>query len=148
MRKGYHYEECGLDHVYLANGYREIDTPHGKAIAIADVEALHTALARTIVERQSPIRGQELRFLRKHLDYSQKALAALMGETEQDIFRWEKSRDKAIPGAADRLVRVIAGPCVDSSDVRPLLERLAELDRTDVGEIRLREHDGTWDRAA
>jgi hypothetical protein len=33
----YHYQECGLDNVYLANGYREVETPYGPAVSVEDV---------------------------------------------------------------------------------------------------------------
>ncbi|MCW1840565.1 helix-turn-helix domain-containing protein [Prosthecomicrobium hirschii] len=144
----YHYEECGLDHVYLVNGFTKSQTPYGEGIAIKDVEKLHEAIARTIIAGPQPIRGQELRFLRKFMDMSQKTLASLMGETEQDIFRWEKKREKSINGAADRLIRVIVGQYLDGTEIRPFLERLAELDQVEPTDILLEDREGHWKQAA
>lgn len=145
----YHYDECGLDRVYLVNGYAVRDTPYGQAVAINDVEGLHRAICRAIVQRSKPIDGAELRFIRKHLDLPQRELAALMGETEQDVYRWEKGRAKAIPGAADRLIRVIFAER-DDGDIKPgwLLGRLAKLDKGEATDLTLEEEDGGWKIAA
>ena len=64
----YHYRECGLPNVYLVNGYREIKTPEGSGIAIEDVEGLHMAIARDIVDTKPILSGPEVRFIRKFLD--------------------------------------------------------------------------------
>jgi len=37
---GYHYRECGLDNVWLLNGYELHDTPYGKGVSFVDVEGL------------------------------------------------------------------------------------------------------------
>lgn len=145
----YHYEDCGLDRVYLANGYTISVTPYGEAISISDVDGLHRAIGRAIVQSPKPIDGAELRFLRKCLDMSQKELAALMGETEQDVYRWEKQRDRPVVGAADRLIRLIFAEHENGSiEPRWLLERLAKLDKTDQSEITLETGAEGWKLAA
>jgi putative transcriptional regulator len=145
----YHYDECGLDRVYLANGYAERETPYGLAVSIDDVDGLHRAIGRAIVQSPKPIDGAELRFLRKHLDLSQRELAALMGETEQDVYRWEKGRAKAIPGAADRLIRVIFARHDDAAiEPKWLLERLAGLDKSEGVDITFEEGGDGWKIAA
>ncbi len=147
--KLYHYEDCGLDHIYLANGYAIKETTYGEAIAISDVDGLHRAIGRAIVQSPKPIDGAELRFLRKCLDMSQKELGALMGETEQDVYRWEKNREKHVIGAADRLIRVIFAEHENGSiEPRWLLERLAKLDKSDQSEITLETGDDGWKVAA
>ena len=64
----YHYRECGLRNVWLANGYDEHDTPYGPGIAIHDVEGLHRAVAHGIVNKGGNPTGAELRFLRQEMD--------------------------------------------------------------------------------
>ena len=39
----YHYKECGLQNVWLENGYFIQKTKHGKAVSFHDVEGLHQA---------------------------------------------------------------------------------------------------------
>lgn len=68
-----------------------------------------------------------------------------MGETEQDIYWWEKHRDTPIIGSADRLIRVIfAEHENDSNDTRWLLERLAKLDKIYHSENTFETGDDGW----
>lgn len=70
--KKYHYTECGLDYVYLLNGYTERITPYGKAVSITAVEQLHKIIGEAIISSPEPLSGAEIRFLRHELDWSQK----------------------------------------------------------------------------
>ncbi|MBR7539998.1 hypothetical protein KC221_27830, partial [Mycobacterium tuberculosis] len=83
---------------FLVNGYEIHATPYGEAVSIHDVDGLHRAIARAIVRSPKRIDGAEFRFIRKHLDHSQKALAALIGAEEQNVYRWERAPNKAVPG--------------------------------------------------
>ncbi len=103
----YQYAECGLDRVTLVNGYSVHQTPHGEALSIEDVSGLHRVIAKVIVCNVALICGMELRFIRKHLDLSQKVFAELIGAEEQQVFRWKKAVRKTIPRMADRLVRTL-----------------------------------------
>jgi len=51
--------------------------------------------------------GAELRFPRLELDLSQARLAAILGSNEQNVRRWEKAREHAIQGPADRVMRLL-----------------------------------------
>jgi len=101
----YHYRECGLDNVYLVNGYREVDTPHGRAVAIENVQGLHRAIATDLIEKRPFLAGRELRFIRKTLDLTQARLGELIGVTDQSVRLWERSR--RVPRQADRAIRLL-----------------------------------------
>lgn len=101
----YHYKESGLSYVYLINGYREVMTPHGKGVAIEDVEGLHFAIAQTAVTQRKHLTGPEVRFIRKFMELTQAQLADLLGVEEQTVRLWEK-RPRA-PKAADRAIRLL-----------------------------------------
>lgn len=100
----YHYKDCGLRGVWLANGFRTISTDYGQATSIADVEGLHRAIARTIAIEKPRLSGGEFRFLRKELGLTQSALAEWFGNEPQTIALWERGR-KRVPQWADRLIR-------------------------------------------
>ncbi len=122
MNSAYHYTECGLDNVDLANGFTRHDTPYGPGIAIDDVDGLHRAIARRLAHARRPLAGKEVRFLRKELDLSQEGLAALLGCTGQTVARWEKD-ETTIPGPADRLLRLLY---LEREDAGPRIHELLE----------------------
>lgn len=100
----YRYRECGLANVWLKNGYRQIETPYGRAVEIEHVEELHRAIARNLLRRPR-LTGREFRFLRRELNLSQAALAGMLGNSAQSVALWEKGR--GAPKWADRLIRAL-----------------------------------------
>ena len=53
----YHYTECGLDNVWLENGYKVHKTPYGKGVSIDDASGLHAVLVAELVKKQGRITG-------------------------------------------------------------------------------------------
>ncbi len=126
----YHYNECGLDNVYLLSGYHFVDTPRGKAIVIQDEQGLLRAIGMMLVSERRNLNGKEFRFLRHELNQTQADLATVLGVNVQSVARWEKGRTKEpIDGPAQRLLRLIYKEFVGGNKeiVEPLKE-LAELD--------------------
>ncbi len=103
----YHYTECGLDNVWLDSGFEvERFGEYGTAVAVHDEKGLQRLLAREIVGQDSHLVGQELRFLRTQLDWTQTELGKRLGYGDgQMVAKWEKARHKAIPVHADVIVR-------------------------------------------
>src|SRR5438552_14429386 len=99
----YHYTESGLQNIWLKDSFRAVKTPYGKGVAIEDVAGLHKAIGRAITQRPK-LTGAELRFLRKELGLSQRALGELIGTSEQNISLWE--RRGHIPKVSDRLIKL------------------------------------------
>jgi len=143
----YHYTDSGLDNVFLVNGYHEEATPYGHAVAIEDIDGLHHAIGRWLINQPRPLTGAEFRFLRHELDLSQKKLADMMGTNEQAVGRWERAATKAVSSsAADRLIRVIYTAFIDkNAEVCDLIKRLTELDQLEhENTCRLEERNGRW----
>lgn len=142
----HHYIESGLDHVFLENGYRLVDTPYGKGLTIHDVGALHSAIAQAIIAGAHSMTGAELRFLRLEMDLTQTRLARLLGTEEQTLRRWEKARTKPVPGPADRMLRALYSEYAGhDGSIRRMVERLAAQDNaTALGTITLRETRKGW----
>ncbi|MDP1716907.1 MAG: transcriptional regulator, partial [Burkholderiales bacterium] len=116
------YTGCGLRNVWLQNGYAMKQTPHGKAVAIQDVEGLHRVLAKMIT-RKPRLTGAEFRFVRKELDLSQAALARMFGCEAQTIALWEKNKVR-VPKLADRMLRLIYQEHVEGNvKIREMIER-------------------------
>ena len=100
----YHYTACGLDNVWLKNGYTIKDTTYGKAVAVIAVDHLHALLAQKLVLKPGRLTGKELRFLRVQMGLSQTGLADLQGVSEQAVSLWE--RHGKVPRANDSLTRL------------------------------------------
>src|ERR1700730_8979774 len=103
----YHYIESGLDNIFLENGFRVHKTPYGEGVSIENTEGLHKAIGRWLVALPKPLNGAELRFLRLEMEAPHRGLAAILGTKEQTLRLWERSRKKAMPGSADRLLRAL-----------------------------------------
>jgi transcriptional regulator with XRE-family HTH domain len=106
MKKPYHYTECGLDYVYLLDGFEVIKTAYGPAVQVANASKLDRAIALAVVRQQNRLTGQEVRFLRGLLDMTQAELGNALGKDAQTVARWEKGKTE-IPPTEDIAVRQI-----------------------------------------
>ena len=57
MNKYFHYTACGLDNVWLANGYEVKATRHDEAVAVNDVDGLHQLIANTLIDKPGRLTG-------------------------------------------------------------------------------------------
>ena len=152
MHEKYHYVECGLDDVYLMNGFKRIRSERGTSIAIRDVDALHRAIGEYICLRKKELSGKEFRFLRQEILLSQSTLARLLDVVEQTVHRWEAGKT-AIPGAAGSLLRLMYmdGRRSDSR-IKDQLQRIANLeeaiDRNQQMIALMTDKKGQWKLAA
>ena len=153
MRDRYRYTGCGLDYVYLLNGYTLHETEHGAGVSIDDARRLHERVALDIIGDPHPLRGQEVRFLRGMMKVSQEGLARVLRQRRGSVARWEAEPDKAIPGAADSALRMFyalkAGGHEMAVKVVDLLQELDDLEQglAKARDLQLR-NDGGWMRAA
>jgi DNA-binding transcriptional regulator YiaG len=102
--KQHHFVECGLDNIWLVNGFKIVETKHGRGIAIDDLPKLYEAIARGLVTGSASLRGREIAFLRRRLRKTQAELASDLGVDKQTVGRWERD-EIAIPDTALRLLR-------------------------------------------
>jgi len=125
----YHYRQCGLDHVYLVNGFERADTKYGDSIRVHDIDGLHRAIGMHLIEQKRPLTGAEVRFIRHELDLSQRGLGDLLDKSGQTVARWEKG-EVQIDGTAERLLRLLYKNHAQPSSrtaIRKTLESLALL---------------------
>lgn len=122
----YHYLECGLDDVYLVNGFERKESPRGPNIAIRDIDKLHRAIGEYICLRKKELAGKEIRFLRREMLMSQSTLAHLLDVGEQTVHRWETGKSN-MPRAAEALLRLMYRKDT-ASGVRDQLNRIADLE--------------------
>lgn len=149
-----HYTDCGLDNIYLSNGfeYEELD---GEAfLTIKNLDGLHEAIGLHIVLEKKAPNGNEFRFLRTEMGFSQADLGAKLGVSDQSIARWEKGHTD-IPGTAVFAFKVLyIYSLLSSGDRESVLEEfiqaLDDLARSDdIGDvIRLVYSNEKWADAA
>lgn len=113
----YRYRECGLDFVYLANGYEIHETDYGTGVAIEAADSLDRAIAAALLRSTKRLSGQCVRFLRSQMDLTQKELADRVGTRRVTVARWEAKPHTPIPGAADRVLRVVYAGHLNSADL-------------------------------
>lgn len=144
LNQPYHYKSCGLDHVYLTNGFERHETLDGRGVSIHEIDALHRAIAIGIVSQKAPITGKEFRFLRIELDLSQKTLGSLMDKSDQMVAKWEKGESK-IPVLADKAIRDLYMESIGESHIAGLLAELKELDnQVQEMNLQLSETENGW----
>jgi DNA-binding transcriptional regulator YiaG len=146
----HHYTNCGLDYVWLVNGFEYVETPQGRGVRIHDLDGLLKAIADRVISSPARLRGQEVRFLRSMLDLSQDGFARVLGQTRPSVARWEGQPDKPIPGASDRALRLFyAAQAAGNKAPKRVSDLLKELDEIQKGarEERFTDADG-WRAAA
>jgi putative transcriptional regulator len=143
----YHYTECGLSNIFLSNGFEVLDFEGEKVYAVHDAEGLHKAIGENILNKTTLLSGDEIRYLRKESELSQKDLAGILGVSDQSVAHYEKSKTEQSQ-AVDIIIRMRYASMISvSKDICDYLERLA-LDEIDRLEIDFSEENGQWASAA
>ena len=105
-KKLYHYTDCGLNNIYLVNGFNTIKTDYGNAVSINNMDGLHKSIGLLLISSVRDLSGDEIRFLRHEMLMSQKTLSSLLGVGEQEIRRWENGKIK-MPKPSESLLRLL-----------------------------------------
>lgn len=145
----YHYTDSGLSNVHLRGGYTELETEHGQAVSIQNLEGLHRVIGLDIVHNTPALSGEEIRFLRKEMDLTQNSLADIIGVTEDSVRGWEKRNQISPP--ADKLIRGLYLQHVDGNgSLRGLIEEISLLDRNIAENRRMNfeENENVWQAIA
>lgn len=103
----YHYTECGLQNVMIDGLEFVVDDAGDEIITIPAVNELHRVIALGIVTHKHGMSGEELRFLRTEMGFTQAELAAVVHHDKQSIGRWERS-EYDIDSAAEAIIRRMA----------------------------------------
>lgn len=103
----HHYTECGLQNVFIEGLTPIVDDEGDEIISIPAINELHHIIALGIVSHEHGISGDELRFLRSEMGYTQAELADLVHHDKQSIGRWERS-EYEIDSTAEAIIRRLA----------------------------------------
>lgn len=144
----FQYRACGLDNVFLRSGYEQRELGGEIYTSVQDADELHAAIAEHLVLRRKVLRGQEVRFLRKFLGYTQADAGDALALSDQSIARYEKDQ-VALEGSADRLFRLLViGKLCGALDPEKVLEEIRQTDSSSSDELVLERADDHWKVAA
>jgi DNA-binding transcriptional regulator YiaG len=101
-----HYTACGLDNVYLLNGFKRETINGEEYVTIEDLDCLWKAIGLHLVTTRKALAPKEIRFLRQHMEMTQSELGARLRVSDQTVARWEKDQCD-LPGPADMMLRVL-----------------------------------------
>ncbi len=103
----YHYNECGLDNIYLNNIETEVCQ---KCSAVSPrlpyFNLLHKLLATKLIAQNYLLSGKEIRFLRKERGQKLQDWAVLLGIDPNTLSKLENS-EQPIDIASDRAIRLL-----------------------------------------
>lgn len=122
-----HYTACGLDNIYLVSGFVRREVAGEVYVSVKDVEELHKAIAITLA-RKKLLCGQEIRFLRKYLEFTQSDLGDSLGVSDQSVARYEKDRGPMDPSADYVLRLLVLGKATGCVDVHEELAKIRQQD--------------------
>lgn len=123
----YAYGLSGLSNVFLA-GITVHTCPRCgvESPVIQRIAELHQVIARVLAQKPASLRGDEIRFLRKHAGFPARKFAALLGVTPEHLSRVENGHTKSLGESADRLARAIATIAKDGEEARDILLKIAD----------------------
>lgn len=101
-----HYTLCGLDNVWLMNGFEREEYDGEEYVSVQNVDGLWKAIGISLATTQNELSPQEIRFLRRHMQFSQEDLAKRLSVDVQTVARWEKQQTK-ISGPASLAIRTL-----------------------------------------
>lgn len=144
----YHYTECGLSNIVLANGYNVEIIDEEEYTSIDDMNGLHKAIALAIVESNGALTNEEFKFLRVEMNISQKALGERFDVSEQTIARYEK--ETKVPRITDAALRSLYMESQDKNNPMGFfLDMLADTEAKEAAqEIVMEEVNDNWKIAA
>ena len=148
-----HYRACGLDDVYLVNGFTRQVIDGEEYIRIENFKGLWKSIGLHLVSKKKVLAPRELRFIRDQMELTQAGLGALLRVSDQSVARWEKGKSDA--GSADIAIRFLylnseaAQPEGQQilKHARKMVEELVESDEPTDEAVAFRHSGAKWKEA-
>ena len=104
IQNRYRYLESGLSNVVLDRIAVYVCECGEQVVGLPNVERLHELIFEKILTKPSPLRGEELRFLRKSMGVKSVDFAKMLKVHPTTLSKWE-SGDQTINEEHDKLIR-------------------------------------------
>lgn len=146
----YHYTDCGLSNVWLANvTVRTCEACGDEEVVIPDMPGLHQRIAELLATKEARLKPEEIRFLRVHLGLSGKDFAELLSVRPETVSRWETDVDHEMKVTNEKFLRMMilskAGPFLDYDKIKHVGEKS---ERTTARMSFRTNREGAWAQAA
>jgi hypothetical protein len=135
MNKGFQFVDCGLDNIFLQDGYSIVDTGYGPASVIRDPEDLHHAIAAYVLGLRD-LCGKEGRYLRSWLGLNDQELALEIDLTDNKVADWSRLPDHKIPAKSAARLRTLC--------MKRLPDNFKPVQQSATGEADFSHHSGEW----
>jgi putative zinc finger/helix-turn-helix YgiT family protein len=137
----YHYTESGLDNVYLKDIELRLCESCGESSPrIPRILDVHAAIARAVALQPRPLRGAEIRFMRKQLGMRAGEWAGLMRVDKATFSRWEND-DQQLGAQSDALLRFLYFRISEEREGKflpdQLVARIAAVQCSQAAELRM-----------
>src|ERR1044071_4930648 len=125
--KPFHFADSGLSNIYLV-GIRYYTYRDGRIIPeIPAVKQLMQLIARDLIEQETALTGDEIRFLRKRLGQKQVDFARTIGIEAETLSRFENGHQK-LSETNDKFIRMYyALAALDDANLSELRRPLKQL---------------------
>ncbi|MGE5111906.1 MAG: hypothetical protein ACM3JB_13675 [Acidobacteriaceae bacterium] len=123
----YHFTDAGLPNVYLS-GIKYFICEVCQQIVRAEIPAIKElldAIARAVVTKQSPLKGVEVKFLRKRLGMRAIDFAKIIDTTPEQLSRFENEHN-GISGTMDRFIRLVYAFIKKDAKLKTLIHKVQE----------------------
>jgi DNA-binding transcriptional regulator YiaG len=117
----YEYLESGLSNVVLKQIAAYVCECGERIIGLPNVERLHALICEKLLMKSSPLRGEELRFLRKSMGVKSVDFAKMLRVHAATLSKWE-SGDQAINEDHDKLIRFAVVLTISERAKREVME--------------------------
>jgi putative zinc finger/helix-turn-helix YgiT family protein len=104
IQNQYRYLESGLSNVVLDRIAVYVCECGEYVVGLPNIQSLHASIFEKIVRKKSPLRGVELRFLRREMEIKSADFAKMLKVHPATLSKWE-SGDQAISEEHDKLIR-------------------------------------------
>ena len=113
-----------LNYVEVRNVPMNVDPELGNLIDAKVIEQVERLVAKALIEKNLPIRGQEVEYFRGIFALSQRDFAKKLGLSHVAIFKWEKAKNKPLDLVNEIAVKVFISGELDLR-IHASLETLA-----------------------
>jgi putative zinc finger/helix-turn-helix YgiT family protein len=130
VRGDYHFKESGLRNLVLT-GIELIRCGHCGNVdpILSNVDDLMYSIAQSVIRKPSRLVGEELRFLRKHLELTQDQFAEMLRIDKTTLSKWE-NEDDPIGWQSELLIRMVAQTLLENhkSEAEKLVHSFGQIE--------------------